>query len=166
MNQKPRSKRAKTNHKKILSRLMAVQIFYQYYFFDKEKKLDEIKNDLVENYLLDSERETQSYRDEIDDNFLNLLILGLETQAEKIDEEIAKFLKGDWSLEKLEEVSLQILRLATFELKFMNDVPAKVVIGEYVDIAASFFSDKRLSFINATIDALAKSFRPSEFSKS
>jgi transcription antitermination protein NusB len=166
MNQKPKSKRGQTNHKKILSRLMAVQIFYQYYFFNKERKLDEIKNDLVENYLLDSDRETQSYRDEIDENFLNLLVLGVETQIEKIDEEISKFLKGDWSLEKLEDVSLQILRLATFELKFLIDVPAKVVIGEYVDIAASFFSDKHLSFINATIDALAKNLRTTEFSKS
>ncbi len=164
MKQKSAPNHKKTNHKKILSRLMAVQILYQFYFFKEEKSLEEIKGDLVENYLLDPEREIKSYRDEIDENFLNLLLLGFKTEGEKIDLEISKFLKGDWKLDNLESISSQILRLATFELKYMIDVPAKVAIKEYVDIAASFFSDKHLSFINATIDAIAKNLRQSEFS--
>ena len=161
MSKKPKA----LNYKKALSRLMAVQIFYQYDFFNRERKLEEIKEELIENYLLDPELETSSFRKEIDESFLNNLILGLSLDGEKLDAEITEFLKGDWSLDKLEDVSLQILRLAVFELKFLPAIPAKVVVGEYVDIAASFFDKKRLTFINATLDALAKKFRAAEFEK-
>ncbi len=157
-------KRTPTNHKKALSRLMAIQIFYQFDFFNRERKLSEIKEEIIENYLLDSERETKSYRKEIDENFLNNLIAKLEANIAEIDAEISEFLKGDWSLEKLEDVSLQILRVATSEIKFLPEIPAKVIVGEYVDIAASFFDAKKLKFINATLDALAKKFRSTEFS--
>ncbi|MBP7710427.1 MAG: transcription antitermination factor NusB [Rickettsiales bacterium] len=165
MNKKPRQKRAPTNHKKTLSRLMAVQIFYQHEFFNRERKLEEIKEELIENYLLDSQRQTTSYRKEIDESFLNVLVTGLSLEIATIDAEISEFLKGDWSLDQLEDVTLQILRVAAFELKNLSDIPAKVVIGEYVDIAASFFDSKRLTFVNATLDALAKKFRTAEFEK-
>jgi len=142
---------------------MAVQIFYQHEFFNRERKLEEIKEELIENYLLDSRHQTTSYRKEIDESFLNILVTGLSLEIATIDAEISEFLKGDWSLDQLEDVTLQILRVAAFELKNLADIPAKVVIGEYVDIAASFFDSKRLSFVNATLDALAKKFRAAEF---
>ena len=144
---------------------MAVQIFYQHEFFNRERKLEEIKEELIENYLLDSRHQTTSYRKEIDESFLNILVTGLSLEIATIDAEISEFLKGDWSLDQLEDVTLQILRVAAFELKNLADIPAKVVIGEYVDIAASFFDSKRLSFVNATLDALAKKFRAAEFEK-
>ena len=165
MSKKPKAKRAPTNYKKTLSRLMAVQIFYQHEFFNRERKLEEIKEELIENYLLDSRHQTTSYRKEIDESFLNILVTGLSLEIATIDAEISEFLKGDWSLDQLEDVTLQILRVAAFELKNLADIPAKVVIGEYVDIAASFFDSKRLSFVNATLDALAKKFRAAEFEK-
>jgi transcription antitermination protein NusB len=144
---------------------MAVQIFYQHEFFNRERKLEEIKEELIENYLLDSQHQTTSYRKEIDESFLNILVTGLSLEINTIDAEISEFLKGDWSLDKLEDVTLQILRVAAFELKNLSDIPAKVVIGEYVDIAASFFDNKRLTFVNATLDALARKFRATEFEK-
>lgn len=165
MSKKTHKKRAATNHKKTLSRLMAAQIFFQFDFFNRERKLDEIKEELIENYLLDPERETSSYQKEIDENFLNNLLVGLAADVKRIDSEISEFLKGDWSLDKLEDVSLQILRLAAFELKSLPEIPAKVVIGEYVDIAASFFDSKHLAFVNAALDGLAKKFRLAEFKK-
>jgi N utilization substance protein B len=51
---------------------------------------------------------------------------------------------------------LQILRLAAFEIKFLLDVPTKVVIDEYVGIAASFFDETKVTFVNAVIDGIAK----------
>lgn len=151
------------NRKKALTRLMAVQIFFQFYFLNREKNLEEIVRDVTENYTVDSEIETSSYRDKIDEKFLTILVVGLSQNVEDIDATISEFLKGEWRVESLEEVSLQILRLSAFELKFLKEIPAKVIIDEYVDIAASFFSKKRLSFVNAIVDSLAKKLRSSEF---
>ena len=68
-------------------------------------------------------------------------------------------------MEKLDGVARQVLRLGAFELKFIKNIPLKVVIDEYVDIAASFFDSKKITFINATLENLAKKFRAEEFTK-
>lgn len=163
MNEKIKTKKAPINYKKALTRLMAVQILYQYDFLDGEKKIDEVKNDVVENYLLNPELDACSFRDEIDENFLNTLLTGVALDTPKIDSEITEFLRDGWTIEKIEDVSRQILRFGTFELKFMHDIPAKVVLDQYVDIAASFFDSGKITFINATLDAVAKKFRGEEF---
>jgi N utilization substance protein B len=118
---------------------------------------------VVENYLLNPELDACSFRDEIDENFLNTLLTGVALDMPKIDSEITEFLRDGWTIEKIEDVSRQILRFGTFELKFMHDIPAKVVLDQYVDIAASFFDSGKITFINATLDAVAKKFRGEEF---
>lgn len=147
------------NKKRSLSRLMAIQIFYQQDFLPEQKSLSEISHDVIENYALSFDEEVSSYRAKIDEEFLNNLISGLTLDVKKIDEAIAEFLQGSWSLDKLDNVMLQILRLGAFELKFMQDIPTNVVIDEYVDIAASFFDEKKTTFANALLDKLAKKFR-------
>lgn len=149
--------------KRSLSRLIAIQIFYQNDFLNGEKKLAEIKEDVIENYTLDDEKNISSYREKIDENFLDNLLFGMENDVKNIDEEISKFLKDGWNLERLDEVAKQILRLGTFELKFSSDVPPKVIIDEYVDIAASFFDQKKITFVNGVLDNLARKLRIKEF---
>lgn len=147
--------------KRSLSRLMAIQILYQRDFFEGKKSTEEIKKDMIENYTLNTEKNIESYRKKIDEKFLDNLLVGIALDEGKIDEEIAVFLKEGKSFSETDEVIKQILRLAAFELKFMPNVPFKVAIGEYMDIAASFFEAKKISFINATLDNFAKKFRPS-----
>jgi N utilization substance protein B len=163
MTKKQKAKNAPTNRKRSLSRLMAIQIFYQSDFLSNEPSLSEIKENLIDNYVLDSEESPTSYRQKIDEVFLNNLVNGAALDLKQIDEEISQFLKGDQGLEKLDSVALQILRFGVFELKFLPEIPAKVVIGEYVDISASFFDNKKTSFFNATLQNLAQKFRATEF---
>lgn len=156
-------------YKRSLSRLMAIQILYQYGFFNKffpgEKTLSEIQKDVIENYTLDSKKNIGSYRDKIDEVFLDSLLAAGIGDVKKIDGEISEFLKDSKDFKKMDEVVKEIMRLGTFELKFMSDIPAKVIIDEYVDIAASFFDDRRITFVNGTLDNLAKKFRAEEFKK-
>ena len=56
-----------------------------------------------------------------------------------------------------------ILRAGAWELSKRNDVPAKVVIAEYVDIARAFFETDVTAMVNAVLDTLARSMRPAEF---
>ena len=53
-----------------------------------------------------------------------------------------------------------ILRAAYYELRSRPDVPARVVVTEYVDVAAAFFGPDECGMINAVLDALARQTRP------
>ena len=151
------------NRKRTLSRLMAIQIFYQYDFVKRLKNLNEIKNDVLENYLLNQDEAIESYRDKVDEGFLSQLCDGAQMIIGDLDLAINKYLKDGWNLHKLDEVLIQILRLACFELKYFSDVPLKVVIDEYVDISASFFDSKKITFVNGILENLAKEFRLTEY---
>ena len=151
--------------KRTLTRLMAIQIFYQFEFYEKKISLEEIKNDVLDNYVLEQEEPVSSYRDKIDPNLLATLMAGANLGMEEIDHEIFGLLKAGWDLEKIPDVMLYILRFGSFELKFMKDVPLKVVIDEYVDISASFFENKKVTFLNGTLENLAKFYRIEEFEK-
>ncbi len=148
--------RNKIKSRKSLSRLMVIQIFYQHNFFNDKLDLEKITKDLIENYALEESEITSSYRDKIDENLLNNLVLGLSMNLAKIDKDIVGLLRDGQKIDMIESLMLQILRLATFEIKFLLDVPIKVVIDEYVGIAASFFDSTKVTFVNAIIDAIAK----------
>jgi N utilization substance protein B len=137
------------NRKRTLSRLVAAQILYQHDFHQRKKSYEEIKEELVANYVLDSEEEITSYKEKIDEEFLNQL-LSATAVFEKLDQEIEPLLQQP--VAKLDLLILQILRLAIFELKILQDAPNKVVIDEYVGIAASFFDRKKVTFTNAILD--------------
>ena len=145
------TKQKNKNRKRTLSRLIAVQVFYQYDYHLEKKSYEEIKKDLIENYILNSDDEISSYQDEIDAIFLDKLIAAPQMFVE-IDQELSAFLQKGWSLGSVDKVILQILRLAVFELQMLKDIPPKVVVDEYVGIAASFFDQKKVTFVNAILD--------------
>jgi N utilization substance protein B len=56
-----------------------------------------------------------------------------------------------------------ILRSGAYELGHRSDVPARVVISEYVDVANAFYEGDVPAMVNAVLDTLAKKLRPAEF---
>jgi len=144
------------NRKRTLSRLMTVQIFYQYEFFEKKQNLDEIKENLIENYVLFEGEEPQSYHDKIDKNLINNLLNSIANEIAEIDENILNLQNNS---QKIDNVARQIIRFATLELKLFQDIDFKIIINEYVDIAAHFFSETKVSFINSILNNLAQKYR-------
>ena len=144
---------------------MAIQTFYQFDFHGQKESIDNLKNTLVDNYALTSDEEIKSYREKIDYEFLRNLVNGLNLGLEEINQDISTFLKNEWTLEKLPNVLLQILRFGAFELKFAKDIPLKVLINEYVDLSAMFFDSKQITFANSVLENLAKKYRETEFAE-
>jgi N utilization substance protein B len=66
----------------------------------------------------------------------------------------------NWRLERLDAVARAILRAGAVELEQRTDIPAPVVLNEYVEIAHSFFDGPEPGFINATLEACAADLRP------
>jgi len=61
-----------------------------------------------------------------------------------------------WKLSRLSPVDKSILRLAVYQLKYCDDIPAKVVINEAVELAKKFGSEKSFAFVNGVLDAVLK----------
>jgi N utilization substance protein B len=68
-----------------------------------------------------------------------------------------------WPLTRLDVTLRAILRAATWELLGRKDVPAPVVITEYVDVAKAFFEKDEPRIVNGVLDKLAREIRPKEF---
>ncbi len=97
-----------------------------------------------------------------DEAFFETLLSGVVEAQDRVDREAASRLKEGWRLSRLDATVRAILRAGGYELLERPDVPARVVIDEYVDIAKAFFDAREAGFVNATLDALARAVRPLE----
>ena len=97
-----------------------------------------------------------------DVSFLGDLVRGVEGRLEEIDVLIGGALSENWPMDRLEAVLKAILRAGAYELLALEDVPVKVVINEYVDLAHAFFAGKETGLVNAVLDNLAQSLRSGE----
>jgi transcription antitermination protein NusB len=98
---------------------------------------------------------------EPDGAFLAELVRGVSTQSPRLDREINAAL-DEWSLERLEVLLRAILRAGAFELAERPDIPSRVVINEYVDVAHAFFAGKETALVNAVLDRLARTLRAAQ----
>jgi N utilization substance protein B len=81
------------------------------------------------------------------------LVEGVVANQERIDELLATYSK-DWSLDRMPAVDRAILRLATYELLWRDDVPDAVVIDEAVTLAGSLSTDESPGFVNGLLSRL------------
>jgi len=93
------------------------------------------------------------------------IVSGVSECSLALDEKIAASLAQDWTMERLGPVLRAILRSAAFELFAGTDVPAKVVINEYVNLTHAFFEGKEPGFVNGLLDRLARELRQPEMQK-
>ena len=98
-----------------------------------------------------------------DEAFFEDLVLGVVREQEKIDQAIAAHLSEKWSLKRLDMTLRALMRSAGYEVMARPDVPALVVIDEYVSLATEFFDDKEAAFVNGALEKLAKKVRAAEF---
>ena len=81
------------------------------------------------------------------------LVEGVAEHAARIDELIDRHASG-WSLERLPDVGRAILRMAVFELLWVEDVPDAVVIDEAVELARSLSTDDSPAYVNGVLGAV------------
>jgi N utilization substance protein B len=94
--------------------------------------------------------------------FFRDLLSGVVEQQRAVDQRIDATLAEGWPLRRIEAVLRAIMRAGTYELMFRKDVPARVVITEYVDVTHSFYGDDEPGLINAVLDAITRAVRPGD----
>ena len=97
--------------------------------------------------------------------FFRDLVTGVLKQQRALDPLIDKTLQGGWPLKRVEAIMRAILRAGAYELGKRRDVPVRVIITEYVDIAHAFFDRDEAAMVNAVLDALARAERAEDFAK-
>lgn len=100
-----------------------------------------------------------------DGDLLAELVRGVGERRGDLDGIIGPALSEVWSVERLEVILRAVLRLGTFELLAMKEVPAAVVINEYVNVAKAFFDDTKPGLVNGVLDRIARVLRPAEMEK-
>jgi transcription antitermination protein NusB len=97
--------------------------------------------------------------------FFRDLVGGFLCEQRKLDPLIDRALEGGWPLKRVEALLRAVLRAGAFELDQRRDVPARVVISEYVDVANAFLDGDETGMVNAVLDLLARQLRPAEFDR-
>lgn len=100
---------------------------------------------------------------EADAPFFADLVRGVVERQIAIDKQVNAMLAEGWRLARLDSILRALLRAATFELMARTDVPARVAIDEYVDLAQAFFDGSETGFVNGALDRIAHALRPDEF---
>ena len=124
------------------ARHFAVQAIYQW-----QMTQDNVA-DIEEQFKLDQEMKG------VDLGYFRELLFGVAGHVNKLDSAFSPFLSR--KLEDLDLVDKAILRLATFELLFRQDVPYRVVINEGIELAKAFAAEDSHKFVNGVLDKLIK----------
>ena len=97
-----------------------------------------------------------------DEEFFADLVEGVVKFQDDIDKSISDNLSAKWTLKRLDLTLRAIMRCAGYEILRRPDVPALVIIDQYVSIAADFFEGKEPGFVNGALDKMAKAVRAAE----
>ena len=88
------------------------------------------------------------------DDFVKRIFFGAYENSAIIDSLIEKKTVG-WKMERVSPVSRAILRLATYEIMFEDDIPGKVSINEAIELAKKYDDEKTYGFVNGVLNAVA-----------
>ena len=129
--------------KRTKARECALQILYAL-DIRKEKDIE-----VVDTYWREND-ESQDIKE-----FANRLALGALAHITEIDQFISKY-TDNWRIGRMAVIDRNIIRIATFELLFTNDIPPKVSINEAVELAKKYGDEESGRFVNGVLDKINK----------
>lgn len=93
--------------------------------------------------------------------FAERLFLKVVNNQEAVDEVIQTHI-NNWSIDRLNTIDLQILRLAVAEFLYFEEIPTKVTINEAIEIAKKFSTKKSGNFVNGILDSALDQLKKDE----
>ncbi len=144
------------------ARLAAVQALYQMEIAGTDWQA--VRREF-EDHRLGAEIEGAQYR-EADVELFRDILKGVVARQAAIDQLTDRALVEKWPLGRIDATLRAVFRAAGHELTARPDIPPKVSIGEYVDVAKAFFdSGKEAKFVNAVLDHMAHEVRGDEMTR-
>ena len=146
----------KPANKRAVARLAAVQALYQMDVTGSGAR-DIVKE--FELFRLKQDLDGEELR-AIDMNWFDGIVSGVVTHQRDIDGAIDEALKAGWPLRRIDLTLRALLRAGTYELMHRDDVPMRVVVSEYVEVAKAFFGEDEPRLTNGVLDTIARKVRP------
>ena len=141
------------------SRMAAVQALYQMDMAGTD--LNDVIHEFVTiRFPTAEDGETLAGADPV---FFGEILRGVVRRQRDIDPLIDDQLATGWRLVRVDSILRAILRAGVFELAERRDVPARVAINEYINVAHAFFDEDEPKVVNGVLDKLARHLRPAEF---
>ena len=156
---RPAASDTRKANKRGAARLAAVQALYQMDIAGSG--LNEIMAEF-ESHWLGGEIEGAQYRP-AEAAFFRDIVGGVVREQGRLDPQIDTALTRGWPLKRVEAVLRAIMRAGAYELACRRDVPAQVVMSEYVDVASAFVDREETGMVNAVLNQIARELRPDEF---
>ncbi len=94
--------------------------------------------------------------------FFRDIVAGVLREQRSLDPLVDHTLAQGWPLKRVDAILRAVLRAGAYELAHRGDIPARVVVSEYVDVAHAFVDREETGMVNAVLDAIARQFRASE----
>jgi len=157
----PGEKEERKANKRGAARLAAVQALYQMDIAGTG--LADILAEF-ESHWLGNEVEGSKYLP-AEAAFFRDIVGGTVREQRKLDPLIDQALERGWPLKRIEALLRAVLRAGAYELDQRNDIPARVVVSEYVDVANAFVDKTETGMVNAVLDQLARQLRAGEFDR-
>jgi len=97
--------------------------------------------------------------------FFRDVVSGVLHEQRSIDPLVDEALPRGWPLKRVEAILRAVLRAGCYELSHRGDIPARVIVSEYVDVAHAFVDKDETGMVNAVLDQLARHFRKGELDR-
>ena len=112
-----------------------------------------LSKDTIEEVVETFEENYEGNIKDIDLTYVKQALIGVENNKEAIDKIIETNLHN-WKIDRISKVNLSILRLATYELLYDDEVPRSVAINEALEITRRYSDEKSVGFINGVLDKI------------
>jgi len=143
------------------ARLAAVQALYQMDI--ASAGINDIFAEF-ESHWLGNEVEGEKYLP-AEAAFFRDVVSGVVRDQTRLDPIIDDALSKGWPLQRIDAIVRAVLRAGAYELEHRKDVPGRVVVSEYVDVAHAFVEREETGMVNAVLDQIARQFRSDEFTR-
>lgn len=142
------------------AREIALHLIFEMGFqqFEDEKLNDRLDESIMASISGDialyagklSEQQTQ---------YIRTVVKGVASRLDELDKTVEQYAKG-WKLSRLSRMTIAVLRLAIYEMRYVEDVPTGVAINEAVALAKTYDTNEAASFINGVLGSVARAEAP------
>lgn len=148
------------------ARELAVHLIYGRAFTGEEPE-QVISTRLEKEYYAQLGEENDVYSDRPSRSqlrYIDTVVTGVANREEELDEQIQKFSIG-WDISRISKLARCILRLAIYEIQYVDDVPAGVAVSEAVRIAKKYNDNDTGAFVNGILGSFVRSLAPAQEAK-
>jgi len=141
------------------ARLAAVQALYQW------QEGQDAPSIIVDQFLSvrTGEAGEGGMRRDADKPLFKDVVEGAASHKDELQEIVSAALAEDWTWNRVDRLVRAILLAGAYELVHRRDVPSKVAINEYVEIAHAFYDKSEPTFVNFVLDRVARQMRADDF---